>query len=147
MLVNPNSRNVVPGEVRFSVDLRHADDAGLERMEQEMQAASDRLAREAQCEATVDRVASYAACRFDESCVVQVRKGAQDAGLPHMDIVSGAGHDAVYMARICPTGMIFVPCEGGISHNEIENARPEHLAAGCDVLLRAMMERAGVAHR
>lgn len=145
--VKPNSRNVVPGEVRFSVDLRHADDGELERMEQEMRAACDRLAREAQCTANVERVASYTACKFDESCVAQVRKGAQDAGLSHMDIVSGAGHDAVYMARVCPTSMIFVPCEGGISHNEIENARPEHLAAGCNVLLRAMVERAGVAHR
>lgn len=145
--VKPNSRNVIPGEVRFSVDLRHADDGELERMEQQMRAACDRLAREAQCTASVDRVASYAACKFDETCVAQVRKGAQAAGLSHMDIVSGAGHDAVYMARVCPTSMIFVPCEGGISHNEIENARPEHLAAGCNVLLHAMIERAGIAHR
>lgn len=145
--VKPNSRNVIPGEVRFSVDLRHADDGELERMEQEMRAACDRLAREAQCVASVDRVANYAACKFDESCVAQVRKSAQAAGLAHMDIVSGAGHDAVYMARVCPTSMIFVPCEGGISHNEIENARPEHLAAGCNVLLHAMIERAGIAHR
>ena len=143
----PNSRNVIPGEVRFSVDLRHADDGDLERMEQEMRVACDRLARDAQCTANVDRVASYAACKFDETCVAQVRKGAQAAGLSHMDIVSGAGHDAVYMARVCPTSMIFVPCEGGISHNEIENARPEHLAAGCNVLLHAMIERAGIAHR
>lgn len=145
--VKPNSRNVIPGEVRFSVDLRHADDGDLERMEQEMRAACDRLARDAQCTANVDRVASYAACKFDETCVAQVRKGAQAAGLSHMDIVSGAGHDAVYMARVCPTSMIFVPCEGGISHNEIENARPDHLAAGCNVLLRAIIERAGIAHR
>jgi N-carbamoyl-L-amino-acid hydrolase len=145
--VKPNSRNVIPGEVRFSVDLRHADDGELERMEQEMRAACERLARNAQCTASVDRVASYAACKFDETCVAQVRKGAQAAGLSHMDIVSGAGHDAVYMARVCPTSMIFVPCEGGISHNEIENARPDHLAAGCNVLLRAMIERAGIAHR
>ena len=62
-----------------------------------------------------------------------------------MDIVSGAGHDAIYMARIAPTSMIFVPCEGGISHNEIENAKPEDLAAGCNVLLEVMLERAGVA--
>ena len=145
--VKPNSRNVIPGEVRFSVDLRHADDGELERMEQEMRTACDRLAREARCTASVDRVASYAACKFDETCVAQVRKSAQAAGLAHMDIVSGAGHDAVYMARVCPTSMIFVPCEGGISHNEIENARPEHLAAGCNVLLHAMIERAGIAHR
>ncbi|MEO8037730.1 MAG: Zn-dependent hydrolase [Betaproteobacteria bacterium] len=147
MQVKPNSRNVIPGEVRFSVDLRHADDAELERMEQEMRAACEQLAQAEQCTASVDRVANYPACKFDETCVAQVRKGAEDAGLSHMDIVSGAGHDAIYMARICPTSMIFVPCEGGISHNEIENAKAEDLAAGCNVLLSAMVERAGVAHR
>ena len=67
---------------------------------------------------------------------------AQQLGLSHMDIVSGAGHDAIYMARIAPTSMIFVPCEGGISHNEIENAKPEDLAAGCAVLLNVILERA-----
>jgi N-carbamoyl-L-amino-acid hydrolase len=145
--VKPNSRNVVPGEVRFSVDLRHAEDAELERMEHDMRAACERLAQAQKCAASVERVANYPACRFDETCVAQVRAGAQQAGFSHMDIVSGAGHDAIYMARICPTSMIFVPCEGGISHNEIENAKPEDLAAGCNVLLHAVVERAGLAHR
>ena len=145
--VKPNSRNVIPGEVRFSVDLRHADDAELERMEQEMRAACERLARAEHCTANVERVANYPACKFDETCVAQVRKGAEEMGMSHMDIVSGAGHDAIYMARVCPTSMIFVPCEGGISHNEIENAKAEDLAAGCNVLLHAMVARAGIAHR
>ena len=77
--------------------------------------------------------------------VAAVRHGAERASLPHMDIVSGAGHDAVYVARTAPTSMIFVPCKDGISHNEIEDASPEHLAAGCNVLLHAMLEQAGVA--
>jgi N-carbamoyl-L-amino-acid hydrolase len=134
---------VVPGEVRFSVDLRHAEDAQLERMEQEMHAACERLASAERCTASVERVASYPACRFDPGCVAAVRKAARQLALSHMDIVSGAGHDAIYLARVCPTGMIFVPCEGGISHNEIENAKPEDLAAGCNVLLEVMLERAG----
>jgi N-carbamoyl-L-amino-acid hydrolase len=79
---------------------------------------------------------------FDADCVDAVRKGAELHGHPHRDIVSGAGHDAVNMTKVCPTGMIFVPCEGGISHNEIENATPEDLSAGCDVLLHAMLDRA-----
>jgi len=62
-----------------------------------------------------------------------------------MDIVSGAGHDAVYVARVAPAAMIFVPCKDGISHNEIEDALPADLAAGCDVLARAMLARAGIA--
>jgi N-carbamoyl-L-amino-acid hydrolase len=76
---------------------------------------------------------------FDKGCVEAVRGAAQGLGLSHMDIVSGAGHDAIFLAELGPAGMIFVPCEGGISHNEIENAAPDDLAAGCAVLLRAML--------
>jgi N-carbamoyl-L-amino-acid hydrolase len=144
MQVKPNSRNVIPGEVRFSVDLRHADDDQLERMEQEMRSACERLAGAERCTASVERVANYPACKFDSGCVSAVRNAAQKLNLSHMDIVSGAGHDAIYMARVCPTSMIFVPCEKGISHNEIENAKPEDLAAGCNVLLQVVLERAGV---
>jgi N-carbamoyl-L-amino-acid hydrolase len=144
MQVKPNSRNVVPGEVRFSVDLRHADDDQLEKMEQEMRAAVVRLAAAQNCAARVERVANYPACKFDPSCIAAVRGAAKKLGLPHMEIVSGAGHDAIYMARVCPTSMIFVPCEGGISHNEIENAKPEDLAAGCNVLLDVVLQKAKV---
>lgn len=144
MQVKPNSRNVVPGDVRFSVDLRHADDDQLEKMEQEMRAAVVRLAAAQNCAATVERVANYPACKFDPSCIAAVRGAAKKLGLPHMEIVSGAGHDAIYMARVCPTSMIFVPCEGGISHNEIENAKPEDLAAGCNVLLDVVLQKAKV---
>jgi N-carbamoyl-L-amino-acid hydrolase len=142
MQVKPNSRNVIPGEVRFSVDLRHAEDAQLEKMEAEMRAKCAELAQAQNVEVAIERVANYPACRFDESCVSAVRNAAQKLGLSHMDIVSGAGHDAIYMARVAPTSMIFVPCEGGISHNEIENAKPEDLAAGCNVLLSVILERA-----
>ena len=71
------------------------------------------------------------------------RRAAAKLGYSHMPVVSGAGHDAVYLARVAPTGMIFIPCKDGISHNEIEDAKPEHLEAGCNVLLHAMLERAG----
>jgi N-carbamoyl-L-amino-acid hydrolase len=72
-----------------------------------------------------------------------VERAAKDLGYSHMPAVSGAGHDAVYTARLAPSGMIFIPCKDGISHNEIEDAKPEHVAAGCNVLLWAMLERAG----
>jgi len=72
-----------------------------------------------------------------------VRGAAESLGHSHLDIVSGAAHVAVYLSRIAPTAMIFVPCARGISHNELESARPEHLAAGCDVLLHAVLRRAG----
>jgi N-carbamoyl-L-amino-acid hydrolase len=145
MQVAPNSRNVVPGEVRFSVDFRHATDAGLKAMEQALRAACARVGAACSVEVAVEEVVYFPPCRFDEACVAAVRSGAQALGLPHMEIVSGAGHDAVYVARVAPTAMIFVPCKDGISHNEIEDAQPADLAAGCNVLLHAMLARAGVA--
>jgi N-carbamoyl-L-amino-acid hydrolase len=145
MQVKPNSRNVIPGEVRFSVDLRHAHDDQLDKIEGEMRAAFEQIARAHNVDVSVERVANYPACNFDAGCVSTVRNAAATLGLSQMDIVSGAGHDAIYMARVTPTSMIFVPCEGGISHNEIENAKPEDLAAGCNVLLNAILDRARVA--
>jgi beta-ureidopropionase / N-carbamoyl-L-amino-acid hydrolase len=147
MQVKPNSRNVIPGEVRFSVDLRHAQDAALDRMESDLRAMCERLAQSGNVTASVERVANYPACNFDTGCISAVRSAAQTLGLSHMDIVSGAGHDAIYMARVAPTSMIFVPCEGGISHNEVENAKAEDLAAGCNVLLNVMLEKARVANK
>ena len=147
MQVKPNSRNVIPGEVRFSVDLRHARDDQLDRMEGEMRATSNEIASAHNVDVTIERVANYPACNFDAGCVSAVRNAAVTLKLSHMDIVSGAGHDAIYMARVTPTSMIFVPCEGGISHNEIENAKPEDLAAGCNVLLNVILDRAQVVRR
>ena len=80
---------------------------------------------------------------FDPELVALVRTAAAGAGFTHQEIVSGAGHDAVYVARTAPSAMIFIPCKDGISHNEIEDALPEHLIAGANVLLQAMLARAG----
>ena len=143
MQVKPNSRNVVPGEVRFSVDLRHADDAKLDEMEAMLRDCCERISDEFGVGYEIERVSNYPTVRFHSDCVAAVREGTKRLGYQHMDIVSGAGHDACYVARVSPTGMIFVPCEGGISHNEIENAQPDHLEAGCNVLLNAVLERAG----
>jgi N-carbamoyl-L-amino-acid hydrolase len=145
MQVAPNSRNVVPGEVRFSVDFRHATDAGLKAMEAALRAACARVGAARNVEVAAAEVVYFPPCRFDEACVAAVRAGARSLGLAHMEIVSGAGHDAVYVARVAPTAMIFVPCKDGISHNEIEDAQPADLAAGCNVLLHAMLARAGLA--
>jgi N-carbamoyl-L-amino-acid hydrolase len=143
MQVKPNSRNVVPGEVRFSVDLRHADDVKLDEMEAMLRGACERVRDQFKLGFAIERVSNYPTVRFHPDCVAAVREATKRLGYKHMDIVSGAGHDACYVARVSPTGMIFVPCEGGISHNEIENARPEDLEAGCNVLLNAVLERAG----
>ena len=140
--VSPNSRNVVPGEVRFSVDFRHPEDAGLATMEAKLRAACARVDGECRVSTRMEEVVYFPPCRFDAECVAAVRAGARAAGHSSLEIVSGAGHDAVYVARVAPTAMIFVPCKDGVSHNEIEDAKPADLAAGCDVLLHAMLDRA-----
>ncbi|MDM7944739.1 MAG: Zn-dependent hydrolase [Oceanibaculum nanhaiense] len=142
MQVSPNSRNVIPGRVFFAVDFRHPDDAVLTKMDSELRAACAKIAAEAGLEVEVSEFWYFPPTPFDAKCVAAVREGAKLYGYDHMDIVSGAGHDAVYMAKVAPTGMIFVPCEDGISHNEVENADPKDLEAGGNVLLHAMLERA-----
>jgi len=145
MQVKPNSRNVVPGEVRMTVDLRNAKDATLLAMKKALTDAIDAIARKRRVSISMEEVVYFPPCEFAPELVGRVRAAAADLGLSHRDIVSGAAHDAVYLSRVAPTAMVFVPCEGGISHNEIENARPEDLAAGCDVLLRAVLATAQAA--
>jgi N-carbamoyl-L-amino-acid hydrolase len=145
MDVFPNSRNVIPGRVRMTVDLRAADDATLSAMDAALRAAVDAAAAARGVAAQVEQVVYFAPQPFARALVDSVREGAKSLSLSAMDVVSGAGHDAVYLARVAPAAMIFVPCKDGISHNEIEDARPEHLEAGCNVLLRAMLAQAGVA--
>jgi N-carbamoyl-L-amino-acid hydrolase len=141
--VHPNSRNVIPGQVMLTVDLRHSDSQRLHGMVDETRQALDRIGRELRLETSIATVADFAPTSFDPACVSVVRESAAALGYSLRDIVSGAGHDAIFLARIAPTAMIFVPCERGLSHNERENATPSDLAAGCNVLLRAVMERAG----
>ncbi len=142
MQVSPNSRNVIPGHVFLTVDLRHPSDEVLAEMDIALRDAFERIADEIGLGLELDDFFYFPPTPFDAACVAAVREAAARAGLSHRDIVSGAGHDAVYMAKVAPTGMIFVPCENGISHNEIENATPADLAAGCEVLLSAMVARA-----
>jgi len=142
MQVSPNSRNVIPGKVFFTVDFRHPDAEVLARMGNELKSACERIARECRLELDFNEIWYSPPVKFAPECVSAVRKAAQELGFSNRDIISGAGHDSVYMSRVAPTAMVFVPCEGGISHNEIENAAPADIAAGCDVLLRAMIERA-----
>ena len=141
--VFPNSRNVIPGRVKFSIDLRNSTDALVDQMADEVKALAARLAQQSGLDIKIEMVSSYPAQVFHADCVDAVAKAAQRLGYSNMPAVSGAGHDAVYMAKLAPSGMIFIPCKDGISHNEIEDAKPEHITAGCNVLLHAMLERAG----
>jgi len=143
--VKPNSRNVIPGEVRTSVDFRNAKATTLDAMCEELARAAKRI--ETECRVTIElrEIVHFKACAFDPVLVGHVRAAAATLGHPHRDIVSGAGHDAVSVARVAPAAMVFVPCAGGLSHNEIESATPADRAAGCDVLLHAALQAAGVA--
>ena len=142
--VFPNSRNVIPGQVKFSIDLRNVTDELLNTMHGEIEAFVERTRRETGLAIDLQRVSYYPPCPFHPNCVGAVRAATEKLGYSTMDVVSGAGHDAIYVARLAPAGMIFVPCKDGISHNEIEDAQPGHLEAGCNVLLHAMLERAGI---
>jgi N-carbamoyl-L-amino-acid hydrolase len=142
--VFPNSRNVIPGQVKFSIDLRNVSDELLNTMHGEIEAFVERTRRETGLGIDLQRVSYYPPCPFHPDCVGAVRAATERLGYSTMDVVSGAGHDAIYVARLAPAGMIFVPCKDGISHNEIEDAQPGHLEAGCNVLLHAMLERAGI---
>ncbi|MEQ8357040.1 MAG: Zn-dependent hydrolase [Kiloniellaceae bacterium] len=142
MQVSPNSRNTIPGNVFMTIDLRHPDDETLSRMEAELRAACAAICDPAGIEAEIAMIWYSPPIAFNEDCVGAVKKAAGEAGYGNMEIISGAGHDACYISRVAPTAMIFVPCEEGVSHNEAESATPEDLAAGCNVLMYAMLERA-----
>jgi N-carbamoyl-L-amino-acid hydrolase len=136
----PNSRNVIPGHVFLTVDLRHPDDAVLDQMERKLMEAVPEIAAGIGLEADFRKVWDSPAVKFDPDCIAAVRKGTEKAGLPSRDMVSGAGHDAAYVARVAPTTMIFVPCAGGLSHNEAESTSFDECAAGAQVLLNAVLE-------
>jgi beta-ureidopropionase / N-carbamoyl-L-amino-acid hydrolase len=136
----PNSRNVVPGEVFFTVDFRHPDDAVLDAMEAEFRAALTEVMEPLGLTYHETRIWDSPAVKFAPELIECVRIGAAKAGFTSRDIISGAGHDAAYVARVAPTTMIFVPCLGGISHNEAESTSFDECAAGAQVLLNAVLE-------
>ncbi len=142
LVVLPNSRNVVPGEVRFSVEFRHPSDAEVDRLDAEFPPAAEAIARDCGVTLRLTTLFKIPAQPFDPVCVDLVRQGAARLGYTAREIVSGAGHDAVYVARHVPTAMIFTPCKDGLSHNEAESIQPEEAEAGCQVLFEAVLARA-----
>jgi beta-ureidopropionase / N-carbamoyl-L-amino-acid hydrolase len=137
--VKPNSPNVVPGQVRMTVDLRHHEDAVLEAMEADLKAAVERAASEEKVTISLSNLHDLPAIKFHPECIAAVRGAARALGYAERDIISGAGHDAVHLSRITPSAMIFVPCKDGLSHNEAESATREDCAAGAQVLLEAAL--------
>jgi N-carbamoyl-L-amino-acid hydrolase len=139
----PASRNTIPGEVRFTLDIRHPDLAGLDRMDGAVTAAAQRIEAARGVTIAIDRFWRKDPVVFDPRIAGAVKQAADDLGLPNRPITSGAGHDAVLTASVVPSAMIFVPCKDGISHNEVESATQADCAAGADVLLRTVLALAG----
>ena len=136
----PNSRNVVPGEVFLTVDLRHPDDGVLHDMQEEFYDRLKVIGDDLALGAEGKTIWEQPAVRFDPDCVTAVRRAAEISGFSARDIVSGAGHDAAYISRVAPSAMVFVPCRGGISHNEAEFSSQEQCAKGAQVLLQAVLD-------
>ena len=136
----PNSPNVVPGEVFFMIDLRHPDGAALNSMESDVRAALPQVCDPLGLTFVEQRIWEQPAVSFDADCVAAVRRAAELSGYSARDIVSGAGHDAAYVSRVAPAAMVFVPCLGGISHNEAEFSSKEQCAKGAQVLLQAVLD-------
>lgn len=135
----PNSRNVVPGRVFFSVEFRHPDETVLGVQDQQLHEAVARIAQGIGLQASVKQIFQYAPIAFDKDCVDVVQTAAQVLGYSHRRMISGAGHDACYLNQVAPTAMIFVPCVDGLSHNEAEEIHPHWSTAGADVLLQAIL--------
>ena len=141
--VQPNSGATIPGKVVFVMDLRHPDQCTLQALEQRMYARIETLAAERGLSIGVERTINVLPLKFDPDVAGSIRTAAEALGYPALDMLSGAGHDAMNIARVAPTAMIFVPCKDGLSHTEAESATPEDLAAGAHVLLHALLARAG----
>ncbi len=136
----PNSRNVIPADVFFTVDFRHPESATLDAMQAEAQAAFDSVLAELNLTGDWKLILEYPPVVFDMDCVAAVRRAAQVCGYTSRDIISGAGHDAAHISRVAPSAMVFVPCKDGISHNEAEFSSKEQCAAGAQVLMNAVLE-------
>jgi beta-ureidopropionase / N-carbamoyl-L-amino-acid hydrolase len=142
--VFPNSRNVIPGKVVFTVDIRSPEQAKLDAMKAEVIRAARAVAKELGLGCSIEDVGHFDPVTFDAGLVKIVRQSAEKLGYSHMDIVSGAGHDACWINRVAPTVMVMCPCVDGLSHNEAEKISPEWAAAGTDVLLHAVLQVAEV---
>ena len=142
--VFPNSRNVIPGKVVFTVDIRSPEQGKLDAMRAEVERAAHAVAAELGLGCAIEAVGHFDPVTFDPGLVALVRSSAEKLGYSHMDIVSGAGHDACWINRVAPTTMIMCPCVGGLSHNEAEEISEAWAAAGADVMLHAVLDVAGV---
>lgn len=142
--VYPNSRNVIPGKAVFTIDFRSPDLAKLTSMREKLEVEAAEIAADLGLGITIEPTGHFDPVTFDPALVATVRAAAERLGYSHMDIISGAGHDACWINRVAPTVMVMCPCVGGLSHNEAEEISPEWAAAGTDVLFHAALETAEI---
>jgi len=142
--VYPNSRNIIPGKVVFTVDFRHPKQEVIDDMEARLRAGAAEICKEIGLEMEIEQAGKFDPVEFDDGCVGAIRRAAQRLGYSHRDIVSGAGHDACWINRVAPTAMIMCPCVDGLSHNEAEDIKKDWATAGADVLFHAVVETAGI---
>jgi N-carbamoyl-L-amino-acid hydrolase len=141
---SPNSRNVLPGKVVFTVDIRSPDRSKLDGMRARIEAEAPRICESLGVGFSIEPVGHFDPVTFDETLVSRVRAAAEKLGLSHMNIVSGAGHDACWTARVAPSVMVMCPCVDGLSHNEAESISKEWATAGAEVLMHAVLETAEI---
>ena len=142
--VYPNSRNIIPGKVVFTIDFRSPSFDVQEDMETRLYSEAKKIAKDLDLEIEFEKVGHFDPVTFDETCVNTVRKAAERLGYSHRNIISGAGHDACWINRVAPTAMIMCPCVDGLSHNEAEEITESWASAGTDVLLHAVLETAEI---
>jgi len=142
--VYPNSRNVIPGKVVFTVDLRSPDLATITDMEAQLKTGAKKICAEMGLGIEIEKVGGFDPVTFDEKCVSAVRGAAKRLGYSHRDLISGAGHDACWINAVAPTAMIMCPCVDGLSHNEAEDISKEWATAGAEVLMHAVVETAEI---
>ena len=142
--VYPNSRNVIPGKVVFTVDLRSPELNVIHDMEQRLRSGAKKVCDEMGLEVSFEKVGGFDPVTFDESCVSALRNAAERMGYSHMNIISGAGHDACWINGVAPSAMVMCPCVDGLSHNEAEDISKEWAVAGADVLMHAVIETAEI---
>jgi N-carbamoyl-L-amino-acid hydrolase len=142
--VYPNSRNIIPGKVVFTVDFRSHELDTLNAMVERLMAQAPKLCEHIGVAFEAEIVGQFDPPAFDEECVRMIREAAERLGYSHMDIISGAGHDACWVNRVAPTAMVMCPCVDGLSHNEAEDITKEWAKAGADVLFHAVMEKAEI---
>ena len=142
--VHPNSRNIIPGRCVFTVDIRPPSKDTLDTMRERIEDGIDLIADALDIDVSVDEVGHFDPVTFDETCVTAIRDAAEALGYSHRNIVSGAGHDACWINRVAPTAMVMCPCVDGLSHNEAEEISKEWATSGANVLMRAVVETAGI---